>query len=855
MKCDIVIPVWNLKDYTQQCVESIIKNTEYPYRLIIIDNGSEKETKEYLEGLKKDHRLPGYILIRNEKNLGFPKATNQGMQASDAEYVCLHNNDTIVMKGWLSEMIKVAELSQDIGIVNPASNNLGHRKPWYMSLEKYAEKLRRLYSGQYIKMANAIGFCYLIKREVINNIGILAEDYGLGNFEDTEYCIRAARNGYKSVLAMGGYVWHAESTSFNLIDNYEEMFKKNQKIFYEMFGKPQRFLYIITKKNEARFKKLRAATYELAKKCNWIWAILSSNIDKNALNIHANSIVRYVPVLFRLRCVVKPLVKKKKFDFIITDDQQIFSMLVMLKRFHKARVINSRNYIFTDDSNFLRVNLGCCGRTYYGYMNIDEQGNNKRVIRSLFSDLPIENKMVKNILLDYDSVSAKTGEELNAAFNELERISVPGCILSVDNFNNRLDGLLEAHNFVHLSDDYKRLFSVKSFIYSPLCVKNEIRSFINNIRACPGTIKLKVLNEKLISEKGQNTVFFDKSSLAQIFNENDFFIDSLDKAGNYIEIKATRRAAGSAPAKSKKICAIGQYMLWRYKGLGFDWDSAPRCFEKLGMEYLLIDGMRNLEFKKIREAIVSFRPDYLLVILKDTLPIIKEMKEDLKSMGTRVIYWFCDPEHPKKEDMSDVINTMFLTNRGQVEEYKNAYNLKKVFYMPQGFGPYAQHRLELPEIYDVGFAGAISSAPLHRTRKELIDAMSRRYNVKTNNAVRNNIAEFYSQSKTVFGASDFNSELYTSNRFYVALGCGACYITKKFQGIELLAKNKEHVLWFEDKKELFDILDYYLSHDSERNMIREAASKLAMERHTYEHRLRNILDIVEGRTKSFYGFL
>jgi hypothetical protein len=531
---------------------------------------------------------------------------------------------------------------------------------------------------------------------------------------------------------------------------------------------------------------------------------------------------------------------------------------MILKRFHRAKVVNREKYIFTDDSDFLRLNLGCYGRAYYGYVNIDEQKSNKRVLTFLFSDLPIENKMVKNILLDYNSISGKGHIELDAMFKELERISVPGCILSIDNFDKKLNSILDAHNFIPISDDYKNLFSVKSFIYSPLYIKDGLRVFIRNIKSGPDNVKLKVLNERLTSEDGQGIIFFDKGSLAQIFNENSFFIDSLERRGEYIEIEAHRNKYISSPdvlMQKKKICAIGQYMLWRYKGLGFDWDAAPRCFEKLGMDYLLIEGMRNLEIEKIKKVIVSFKPHYLLVVLKDTFPIVKGIKRELKSMGTRVIYWFCDPEHPMHQDLSDIIDTMFLTNRGQIEEYKNAYNLKRVFYMPQGFDPYAQHRINLPEIYDIGFAGAISNEPLHRDRKELIQTMQKRYKVKINNAVRNNIAEFYSQSKTAFGASDFDYELYTSNRFFVALGCGACYVTKKFKGIELLAENKKHILWFDTKDELFEILGYYIKHDSEREKIRNTASKLALERHTYECRMRNIMDIMEGKTKDFYGFL
>lgn len=856
MSCDIVIAVWNLKEYTKNCIESIIKNTEYPYRLIITDNGSEAETKEYLESLKDDPRLKthDYTLIRNEENLGATKALNQGLELSKGKYAMILNNDTIMTKGWLAEMVNIAELSDDIGIVNPNSNNLGNRVPWWTSLDRYAEKLMERCKGQHMEMATAVGFCYMIKRDVIDKIGILREEYGLGNFEETEYSIRAVHAGYKSVFSLGSYVWHKEHASFDLVDGFEEMFTKNQKMFYEMFGKPKRILYVLGSRDKGYFDRYRGYVHYLANKCNWVWVATRRKIDKT----HANIIRRRYPSpFFRIRSVLLPIVKKKKFDKILTDDRVVFTLLSSLKKFHRAKLIELRDYIRFDDSEFLRLNLGCLGRVCYGYVNIDEKRTNKRVFQNAFSDLSLEDRTVKSILLDYKAISEKDEQELDAIFSEFERVAVPGCVLSIDNFDNRIVKKLTAHNFIDSAHDYKRVFSTRSFIYNAPYVKDNIKKFLQDLEQ-KGSVKLKVLNERFITEKGEHINFFDKASIAQILEENDFYIERLKVKDSFIEVEAIK--IKSAPAiktfsEVKRICSIGQYMLWRYRGLGFDWDEWPRCFKKLGMDYLLIEGMRNIETQKIKEAVLSFKPHYLLVVLKDTLPIIRDIKKELKSIGTKVIYWFCDPERPKKEDLSDIIDIMFLTNRGQLGEYKEAYNLKDVYYMPQGFGPYAQHRLDMPEIYDVGFAGAVSNALLHKTRRELINAMRQQYNVRVSNTVRNNITEFYSQSKTVFGASDFDYELYTSNRFFVALGCGACYITKKFKGIELLAENKKHILYFENKEELFDLLNYYLSHDSEREKIRQAAAKLSLEKHTYEHRMRNILDIMNGKTQSFYGFL
>ena len=101
MDCDIIIPVWNQLTFTKDCLDSIFKNTVgVDYRIIIIDNASDDKTRDYLNGLK-EARPNGITLIRNEKNLGFIKAVNQVIAASNAHYICLLNNDTLVTKGWL----------------------------------------------------------------------------------------------------------------------------------------------------------------------------------------------------------------------------------------------------------------------------------------------------------------------------------------------------------------------------------------------------------------------------------------------------------------------------------------------------------------------------------------------------------------------------------------------------------------------------------------------------------------------------------------------------------------------------------------------------------------------------------
>ena len=113
----IVIPVFNQLKYTKLCLESIMQNTDYPYELIFIDNGSTDDTPEYL------HKVHNARVIRNERNLGFPKAINQGIRESRGRYVVVLNNDTLVTPSWLSRMVRCAERDERIGIVGVMTNS------------------------------------------------------------------------------------------------------------------------------------------------------------------------------------------------------------------------------------------------------------------------------------------------------------------------------------------------------------------------------------------------------------------------------------------------------------------------------------------------------------------------------------------------------------------------------------------------------------------------------------------------------------------------------------------------------------------------------------------------------------
>ncbi|MEN6642398.1 MAG: glycosyltransferase family 2 protein [Armatimonadia bacterium] len=214
---DLIIPVFNQVEYTRDCLNSIVAHTTHPYHLIIVDNGSDDGTDAALDEFSRD--CPHLEVIRNPENLGFTKAINQGMVASTGRYVVLLNNDTKVTPAWLTGLIVSAEMDDRIGIVGPRTldpatgrvHNIGglifyqaHTSfPLGRGASRHDLQLRQVLDVQY-----AEGSCMLIKRSVIESIGVLDEVFSPGYYEDSDYCFRAREAGFRIVYSPYSEIYH-----------------------------------------------------------------------------------------------------------------------------------------------------------------------------------------------------------------------------------------------------------------------------------------------------------------------------------------------------------------------------------------------------------------------------------------------------------------------------------------------------------------------------------------------------------------------------------------------------------------------------------------------------------------------
>jgi hypothetical protein len=218
-KVSIIILNWNGLEDTIECLESVGKITYPNYEVVVVDNGSEGNDAGILEDKYK-----GCVkVLRSEKNYGFAAGNNMAMkwllENSGPMYFLLLNNDTVVHPEFLSRMIGVASGSPEVGVVGPktyyyddnclriqftwAQVDLGRGRVFVHGINQIDRgRFNQIRETDYVQ-----GSCLLVKREVVEKIGLLDCSY-FGYWEDTEYCLRAKKSGYTLLYCPDAIVWH-----------------------------------------------------------------------------------------------------------------------------------------------------------------------------------------------------------------------------------------------------------------------------------------------------------------------------------------------------------------------------------------------------------------------------------------------------------------------------------------------------------------------------------------------------------------------------------------------------------------------------------------------------------------------
>ena len=216
-----VIPNLNGIDFLRSCVSSIKAQSYRRIELILVDNGSSDDSAEYVKTV-----LPNSTIIRNDRNLGFAIAVNQGVRASSGEYVFILNNDaslapdcvSVLMDGMLEwekrEGSKVIGLAPKIllsgrSIIDAVGNAINPDG------SAFNVGIGQIDMGQFDNPNRVMGLCFaaaFIRKAAFQLVGFLDESY-FAYYEDVDWCYRANVLGYEFHSAPRAVVQHHHSGS------------------------------------------------------------------------------------------------------------------------------------------------------------------------------------------------------------------------------------------------------------------------------------------------------------------------------------------------------------------------------------------------------------------------------------------------------------------------------------------------------------------------------------------------------------------------------------------------------------------------------------------------------------------
>jgi len=235
----VVILNWNNYKETAECLRSL-ENVSYEnMTVVVVDNGSDDESPDQIDE-EFDVKL-----IRREVNGGFSAGNNTGIKwalSRKIDYVFLLNNDTVLDSNTIERLVTALEETAEYGIATPklyyydegdVLQAFGAKAvPWKANTVPYGNGEQD--SGQFnerISVEHANGAAMLIDREVIEDVGLLNEDYGFYT-EDLDYCYRARKAGHGIVAVPDTAVWHKVSASAGTASPFTAYYTVRSKIIF-----------------------------------------------------------------------------------------------------------------------------------------------------------------------------------------------------------------------------------------------------------------------------------------------------------------------------------------------------------------------------------------------------------------------------------------------------------------------------------------------------------------------------------------------------------------------------------------------------------------------------------------------
>ena len=338
--CDLILLSWNRPDLLQPCVERLLRYTTVPSRLLLVDNAStDPATMEYLDQIRGSAWMH-VTVVRRAKNEGFSVGMNDGLRRSSAPWICLLNNDILVTEGWLSEMLHVAELNPTIGLMNPMSNEF-NMEPCRQgeTIDAVAQRLRACH-GRWLEHSSGVGFCALLSRRVFEQVGYFDERFEFLYSEDADYSVRVRNAGWICAIAEGAYVYHHQRSTMKQNPALIQRLEENRRRFYAKWGRPQprRIAYILTEERDTLAGLRSDHIRRLANEGHGVWVFCTRRTAGCVPRHLQVTAVQLSHAGFRLHLLWRLLIKKKRFQQLITPQARLAAALRGSRWAHRAEV-------------------------------------------------------------------------------------------------------------------------------------------------------------------------------------------------------------------------------------------------------------------------------------------------------------------------------------------------------------------------------------------------------------------------------------------------------------------------------------------------------------------------------------
>jgi len=263
---DLIIVNYNNSRYLKLCIESILRNTAYPYHLTISDAGSDEETWEYLRSLKGVN-----IVGSKDVRRTYSEACNAGIEATKSEYFAILNSDLIMSEGWLNNMMMKFQTQPNLGACGVFSNcdkgwlhteslfieSAGidlvpgmiyeQMAPYVEDLYAYMANTNKKKKGLFKEQVWVAGYATVYPRKVVEDIGLFDPVFKNG-CEDLDFCMRMVKKGYKIGQALDAFVFHFGGVSRGAYqsenkESYDKEDRENHLIMAKKWDKKRVVIY------------------------------------------------------------------------------------------------------------------------------------------------------------------------------------------------------------------------------------------------------------------------------------------------------------------------------------------------------------------------------------------------------------------------------------------------------------------------------------------------------------------------------------------------------------------------------------------------------------------------------------